>query len=193
MIRYWLCGVQQWVKRYTWAKYDGIPEHDVVRAWTARYATWRIGREPLEVADKPSLAVCRLEQIKSMEEFDANGEEICLPSFGVGRTMIARARKCGEGLITSICPCLVRNGCSWPLVSVGLFRRAASSDVVQLLPFTPPSVPSPRNWRAANPLFLSLPKKSRFSMSRQSFMPSYSLVYLPSLTSEKSNVTDLRI
>lgn len=78
------------MKRYTWAEYDGVPEHDVVRAWAARYPPWGIGREPLEVADKPSLAVRRLERIESVKGFDANGEEICSPSLEMGRTTTAR-------------------------------------------------------------------------------------------------------
>ncbi len=45
-------------RRQTWAKDDSIPEHNVVRTWTARDPAWRVCRETLKVADKTAAAIC---------------------------------------------------------------------------------------------------------------------------------------
>jgi hypothetical protein len=47
----------------TGPKNNGIPEHDVVRTWTAGDATGRIAREPLKITDKTSSAVGGLGRI----------------------------------------------------------------------------------------------------------------------------------
>jgi len=41
------------------AKNDCIPEHNVVRQWTARDTTRRVGREPLEIANQALPAIGR--------------------------------------------------------------------------------------------------------------------------------------
>ena len=43
-----------------WAKYHGVPHHNVIGTWTSRDTTGWVTRQSFKIANKPSSAVCRL-------------------------------------------------------------------------------------------------------------------------------------
>jgi hypothetical protein len=81
-------------RRLTRPKDDGVPDHDVVGAWAARDALWRLGGQALKVANKTALGEGGLVSERSAQA-RARGKVRVQPS----RDGRGRGRGCGSELV----------------------------------------------------------------------------------------------